>query len=62
MVSGPHVRFATVGLTRGAWALELYTRWGQLVHASPEYRHDWGADAAPGVYYYRLHKVGSAEA
>nr|WP_262904640.1 gliding motility-associated C-terminal domain-containing protein [Hymenobacter lucidus] len=47
-------RFVVRNLTRGDWALTLYNRWGKQVYATGIYRHDWGADAAPGVYYYVL--------
>ncbi len=35
--------------------LELFSRWGQLVHAAAEYRNDWNATGHPaGIYYYLL--------
>ncbi|MDO7853734.1 T9SS type B sorting domain-containing protein [Hymenobacter convexus] len=49
-------RFSITGLT-GEWALQLYNRWGRQVFTTAAYRHDWGADAAPGVYYYILRQA-----
>ncbi|OUJ68769.1 hypothetical protein BXP70_27435 [Hymenobacter crusticola] len=46
--------FRLQGLTRGRWALEIYSRWGQLVFRATDYHNDWGAEAPPGVYYYLL--------
>ncbi|WP_165822038.1 gliding motility-associated C-terminal domain-containing protein [Hymenobacter edaphi] len=51
---GQNDRFVINGLTRGPWQLELYNRWGRQVYRTADYRHDWGADAPPGVYYYLL--------
>jgi hypothetical protein len=47
-------RFVIQGLTHGDWDLTLYNRWGRQVYHSPAYAHDWGADAAPGQYFYLL--------
>lgn len=51
---GRNDRFVINGLTRGPWALTLFNRWGRQVYATEAYRYDWGATAAPGVYYYLL--------
>ena len=34
--------------------LRLYNRWGQQVHATDDYRNDWGPNQPAGVYYYTL--------
>jgi gliding motility-associated-like protein len=34
--------------------LQVFSRWGRLVYEQENYRNQWGPDAAPGVYYYRL--------
>ncbi|UOQ52311.1 gliding motility-associated C-terminal domain-containing protein [Hymenobacter cellulosivorans] len=46
--------FVIKNLTRGDWALTLFNRWGRQVYHTSAYHHDWGADAAAGVYYYLL--------
>jgi gliding motility-associated-like protein len=46
--------FAIAGLQGESWALSVYNRWGKKVYATTSYRNDWGADSAPGVYYYLL--------
>ena len=51
---GRNDRFVINELTRGPWQLEIYNRWGRQVYATPDYRNTWGADAAPGLYYYWL--------
>ena len=51
---GRNDQFVVKGLTRGAWALTLYNRWGRQVYATDAYGHDWGTGAAPGVYHYLL--------
>ncbi|WP_354584051.1 gliding motility-associated C-terminal domain-containing protein [Hymenobacter sp. UYCo722] len=51
---GRNDQFVIKGLTRGAWALALYNRWGREVYATAAYGHDWGAEAPAGVYYYLL--------
>ncbi|GAA4029039.1 hypothetical protein GCM10022409_11450 [Hymenobacter glaciei] len=47
-------RFEPVGLPAGNWTLEVYSRWGQRVFQQSAYTNEWGAAAAPGVYYYQL--------
>jgi hypothetical protein len=37
-----------------AGALEVYSRWGRGAYRSADYRNDWGAEAAAGLYYYVL--------
>ncbi|MCC3160638.1 gliding motility-associated C-terminal domain-containing protein [Hymenobacter sp. 15J16-1T3B] len=51
---GQNDRFVVNGLTRGDWELTVFNRWGREVYRNPAYRHDWGADAPPGTYYYLL--------
>jgi len=34
--------------------LQLFNRWGRLVYSTTDYRNDWGAGQAPGLYYYVL--------
>lgn len=55
---GHNDQFVVLGLT-GNWALKMYTRWGQQVFSTNAYRNNWGADAAPGLYYYWLQQSGA---
>ncbi|WP_171025706.1 T9SS type B sorting domain-containing protein [Hymenobacter jeollabukensis] len=57
---GRNDRFVVPGLTKGAWQLEIYNRWGTQVYRTADYRHDWGADAPPGTYFYRLRQGSTA--
>ncbi|RTQ46842.1 hypothetical protein EJV47_20950 [Hymenobacter gummosus] len=57
---GQNDQFAPQQLPPGPWTLEVYSRWGQQVFRSPDYRNSWGPDAAPGVYYYLLRQAGTA--
>ncbi len=50
-------RFVIQGLAPGAWALTIYNRWGRQAFTTPAYAHDWGHDAAPGLYYYLLRQA-----
>ncbi len=39
----------------GQWTLEIYNRWGKLVHENQSYQNDWHAEGlAEGTYYYLL--------
>ncbi|MDO7853442.1 LamG-like jellyroll fold domain-containing protein [Hymenobacter convexus] len=49
-------QFAVQGLKGEGWTLEVYNRWGRAVFQTANYRNDWGADAAPGVYYVLLRR------
>lgn len=51
---GRNDHFAPVGLPAGSWNLEVYSRWGQRIFQQAAYTNEWGATAAPGVYYYQL--------
>jgi gliding motility-associated-like protein len=51
---GRNDRFRIQGLTGTGWHLQLYNRWGRQVYQNPNYQHEWGTDAAPGLYYYIL--------
>ena len=51
--------FAPAGLAAGSWALEVYSRWGQRVYQKVAYTNEWGAGAAPGIYYYQLTPTAS---
>ncbi|GAB3835928.1 hypothetical protein GCM10028821_33450 [Hymenobacter jeollabukensis] len=51
---GRNDRFVVPGLTKGAWELSIFNRWGREVYRTVDYRHDWGAGVAPGVYFYLL--------
>ena len=57
---GRNDRFQIQGLPNGSWSLEMYDRWGRKVYETTAYRNDWGETAAPGVYYYLLHRSGVA--
>ena len=52
-------RFVIQGLPPEGAALTLYNRWGTPVYATDAYHNDWGEHAAPGVYFYVLHRAGS---
>lgn len=51
---GLNDRFVPLGLPAGNWTLEVYSRWGQRIFQQVAYTNEWGAAAAPGVYYYQL--------
>jgi gliding motility-associated-like protein len=51
---GRNDRFRIKGLTGTGWHLQLYNRWGRQVYQNRNYQHEWGADAAPGLYYFIL--------
>jgi len=56
---GANDAFVVRGLPPGPWALTVYNRWGGRIYHSNDYRNDWGADAAPGVYFYLLQHVSA---
>lgn len=47
-------QFVIKGLPAGSWSLEIYDRWGSGVYKTENYLHDWGEQAAPGIYFYAL--------
>lgn len=51
--------FRIQGLPRGTWKVQIFDRWGKQVWHSADYQNDWGADAAPGVYFYLLRDVAA---
>lgn len=51
---GLNDRFVPMGLPAGSWNLEVYSLWGQRIFQQAAYTNEWGARAAPGVYYYQL--------
>lgn len=54
---GHNDQFEIVGLGPDAWALSIYTRWGQRVYSTAHYRHEWTAPGLPdGTYYYHLQR------
>jgi gliding motility-associated-like protein len=37
-------------------SLQIFSRWGELIHSSGHYENDWQADnVASGIYYYSIH-------
>ncbi|MBD2720780.1 LamG-like jellyroll fold domain-containing protein [Hymenobacter armeniacus] len=48
--------FAIKGLKGDGWALDVYNRWGRAVFQTANYRNDWGAEAAPGLYFVLLRR------
>lgn len=39
------------------WRVEIYNRWGDLVHLSTDYKNDWpDSPVSDGVYYYLVKK------
>jgi gliding motility-associated-like protein len=54
---GHNDQFEIVGLGPDAWALSIYTRWGQRVYSTAHYRNEWAAPGLPdGTYYYLLQR------
>ncbi|MBF9143937.1 gliding motility-associated C-terminal domain-containing protein [Microvirga sp. SRT04] len=49
-------QFKVQGLKGEGWALDVYDRWGRAVFQTANYHNEWGADAAPGVYYVLLRR------
>jgi len=49
-------QFVVRNMTSGDWDLTLYNRWGRQVYHTNAYHQEWGADAAPGLYYYILRR------
>ncbi|RZK27459.1 MAG: gliding motility-associated C-terminal domain-containing protein, partial [Hymenobacter sp.] len=48
--------FRLQGLATRQWDLELYNRWGRLIHRQSNYDNSWNAAQQPnGTYYYRLY-------
>ncbi|NML66554.1 gliding motility-associated C-terminal domain-containing protein [Hymenobacter sp. RP-2-7] len=54
---GLNDRFRVAGLVGTGWQLLVYNRWGQQVYQAADYRHEWGEQAAPGLYYYHLRQA-----
>jgi hypothetical protein len=54
--------FETVGLGPDAWALSIYTRWGQRVYSTAHYRNKWAAPGLPDGTYYCLLQRGTEPA
>ena len=47
--------FIIKGIDFDNWALTIYSRWGNKIYYSPDYRNDWkGENTDNGVYYYIL--------
>lgn len=51
---GRNDHFTIDGMTGGGWQLAVYNRWGKRLYSAANYQHEWGADAAVGLYYYVL--------
>ena len=52
--------FVLLGLEPRAWNLQLYDRWGRLIHQQDRYDNSWnGAGQSAGIYYYLLVHAGS---
>jgi len=56
---GRNDRFVIQEALPSTWQLTLHNRWGRVVLQTTSYRHDWGADAAPGLYYVLLRNPGT---
>lgn len=51
--------FTLMGLKPGEWHIQIYNRWGILIHEDRNYRNDWPRKSAgAGTYYYLLQKPG----
>ncbi len=48
--------FEISGLTGPGWQLDVFSRWGKTVLHTDNYANNWGADAAPGMYYVLLQR------
>jgi gliding motility-associated-like protein len=47
--------FYIKGIDEGRWILYVYSRWGDLIYRSDNYKNDWSPqNIMPGVYYYLL--------
>lgn len=57
---GLNDRFRITGMLGEGWYLAVYNRWGQQVYQTANYHHEWGGQAAPGLYYYMLQQPGGA--
>ncbi|GAB2477894.1 hypothetical protein GCM10011375_19380 [Hymenobacter qilianensis] len=53
---GRNDAFVVASYNVGEWSLAIYNRWGKEVYQTERYLNDWGASAAPGVYYYMLRR------
>jgi gliding motility-associated-like protein len=53
---GRNDAFVVASYNVGEWSLAIYNRWGKEVYHTERYLNDWGASAAPGVYYYMLRR------
>jgi hypothetical protein len=51
--------FTVKGLAGNDWSLDIYNRWGRAVLHSSSYHNDWGAEAAPGMYYVLLRRAST---
>jgi len=52
---GQNDTFRIPDLPNGSWQLHIYSRWGQLIYQTDDYRQDWNAPDLPdGQYYYYL--------
>lgn len=41
--------------TAGAWAIDIYSRWGRLVYSATAYNNKWNGDGlSAGTYYYHV--------
>jgi len=49
---GINDNFRIVSLPKGSY-VGIFNRWGNLLHESSNYAHDWSAQT-PGVYYYAI--------
>lgn len=55
---GKNDELRIIGLTRGAWSLSIYNRWGREVYQAHTYQQDWKAlGLANGLYYYWLRET-----
>ena len=47
--------FKIKGIQYKTWNLQIYNRWGRLIHESLDYKNDWDGDTvSDGSYYYIL--------
>lgn len=47
--------FKIKGIDKGQWSLVIYSRWGNIVFYTDDYKNDWEAEnVGSGVYYYIL--------
>ena len=54
--------FRLEGMKAKLWSLDIYNRWGRLVHHQASYDNTWNAaQQPPGTFYYRLYNTQTGQ-